>query len=58
MNISAKSFKCIFALLYVSVLVSACSSGEDETDPGAILMTCNAPWWSMAPVTPASIHRQ
>lgn len=43
MNISAKSFKCVFALLWVSVLVSACSSGEDATDSGAALMTCNAP---------------
>ena len=43
MNISAKSFKYAFALLCVSVLVSACGGGEDGTDAGAVLMTCNAP---------------
>ena len=44
MKISTKSFKRVIALLYVSVLVSACSgSGGDETDPGATLMTCSAP---------------
>ena len=43
MNISAKSFMYVFALLWMSVLISACSGGEDSTDSGAVLMTCNAP---------------
>ena len=43
MKISAKSFKRIFALLFVSALVTACGRGEDGTDTGAVLMTCNAP---------------
>lgn len=43
MNISAKSIKYAFALLCVSVLVSACSGGKEDTDAGEVLMTCNAP---------------
>ena len=44
MKISVKSFNRIFALLCVLVLVSACAdSGSDATDPGAVLLTCNAP---------------
>ena len=44
MNISAKSFNRVFALLCVLVLFSACSSsGEGETDSGDVLLVCNAP---------------
>ena len=43
MNISTKSFKCVIALLFVSVLVSACGGGSEETDSGVVLMTCDAP---------------
>jgi pullulanase len=44
MNISAKTFNRVFALLCALVLVSACSnSGSGETDPGAVLLTCNSP---------------
>jgi pullulanase len=43
MNISAKSFNRIFALLSVLVLISACGGGSDDTDSGAELLTCSAP---------------
>ena len=43
MKNSAKSFNRIFALLCVSVLISACGNVSEETKSGALLLTCNAP---------------
>ena len=43
MKNSAKSFNRIFALLCVSVLISACGNVSEETKSGALLLTCDAP---------------